>query len=330
MPASLGCADALVGAATSDSKYVITSPNADYVPEAFVGLVEIVLRKDYRYGPHDPILWPQIFTEGFEYLSAVRRRVGTDETSDCLSRLPDPENDFRLIEGSAFKTLGTISRQWMSALDAVVDIIGDDEMEHCRNFPANRAVLHSLTSPMREARARILYFPSTFRDACLQVREVQRFAILSRAYLDYARLLSLAPVFSVHTEYMGAFTTDPAVVQKLFYAGVPVWFIRPDVSLLSDARIVRAVVMPDRPSHIETQPWQSGVRPIYSGLVGVGHLAITCRPSMRYLDISHAPLLVRYDTETYQQDVRDPPRITPSLQLQRRPAPCKLLCLSLR
>ena len=60
----------------NDSKYVITSPNMEWVPEPFVGLVQVHLRKDFRYGVEDPFQWPQVYSEGFEFLSAVLRRDG--------------------------------------------------------------------------------------------------------------------------------------------------------------------------------------------------------------------------------------------------------------
>ena len=47
----------------------------DFVPEPLVGRVVVAMRADYQYGPPDPIQWPQVLSESFEYLCAVLRRV---------------------------------------------------------------------------------------------------------------------------------------------------------------------------------------------------------------------------------------------------------------
>ena len=46
---------------TDDSKYIITSPNVDWIPQPFVGLIRVFMRADYRYGENDPFQWPQVF-----------------------------------------------------------------------------------------------------------------------------------------------------------------------------------------------------------------------------------------------------------------------------
>ncbi|TFK78459.1 hypothetical protein K466DRAFT_570823, partial [Polyporus arcularius HHB13444] len=76
----------------------------DYIPEPFVGLVQVKLRSDCRYGPHDPLHWPQLYSPEFEFLCALRRRrtQGQLET-DPLWRTPQEAVDFELIEGTIFK-----------------------------------------------------------------------------------------------------------------------------------------------------------------------------------------------------------------------------------
>ncbi|RDX46423.1 hypothetical protein OH76DRAFT_838691 [Lentinus brumalis] len=71
-PANLN--DGRTFAYTRSEAYVAISPNADFVPEPPVGLVQVYLCEDFRYGIYDPIQWPQVFSDDFEYVCAIRRR----------------------------------------------------------------------------------------------------------------------------------------------------------------------------------------------------------------------------------------------------------------
>ena len=91
--APLNWNDALVASHTTDDKWAITSPNMPFVPAPSVGLIHVVLRADCRYGDVDPIQWPQAFSEGFEFLSAILRAESAEERLWPIWWSPQ-ENDF--------------------------------------------------------------------------------------------------------------------------------------------------------------------------------------------------------------------------------------------
>ena len=94
-----------MGTYTRDSKYVVTTPNVDFVPEPFVGQVRVIMRRDYRFGENDPFQWPQIFTGEFDFLCVLRRPTSR---YGVMWWAPDPLEDFRTIQGSAFTCLGRL------------------------------------------------------------------------------------------------------------------------------------------------------------------------------------------------------------------------------
>ena len=89
---------ALAASRTADKKYYITSPNCDFIPEPLVGRVVVIMRDDYRYGPPDPIQWPQVMSANFEYLCAILRRVPDSDPRAPIWQDPR-EEDFKVIEG---------------------------------------------------------------------------------------------------------------------------------------------------------------------------------------------------------------------------------------
>lgn len=272
-----------------------------FIPEPFVGFVQLFFRMDARYGPQDPIQWPQIFTTGFEYLCCIRRRLVDEFLYQAAWSTPDELIDFQTIEGSAFTTLGLLRPLYIRKMTDLVDPILRESEEYIKTHHILDDRLQRLRVDLRQARERILSFPVTFRDICIQVRAVQRYFLMTRAYMDYhdaTERRQPGEQRSTNSRLMGAFTTDPVVVQRLFAAGIPVWFIRPDVSILDDTT-VRNVVLLDRPRHIIHDHWVSNQRSLCSGLFGPEHLRVQLRRAITYSDICHEPLLVCYDTETY-------------------------------
>ena len=86
------------------------------------------------------------------------------------------------------------------------------------------------------------------------------------------------------------------VVQNLFAAGIPVWFIRPDASVRGFHLATKDAV---KPSDLCTDYGSFGEHELYVGLSGTAHLP-TCAPGTpRYFDISHAPLIASYTAANY-------------------------------
>ena len=287
--AYLEWSDGLTGAWTDDKKYVITSPNMDFVPKPQVGIVHVRLRVDGRYGTADPVQWPQVYTDKYSYLCAIRRPVLPRDPLFPLWWTPAEDTDFEVLTGSLFTCLGLLRWSCVAPLNDLVEKLLD---EAYRYGVESHDHLRWLTMAMRHVRDRLRCFPCRFRDTMIQVREVQHYWLMVRAFLDYPRLLhaQAGPIQPTRKTLMGAFTTDPATVQRLFTAGVPVWFIRSDVSILKDTTI-RHVCLPLEPSTINMELPLGVDHILYRGLTGEGHLAATARGGHTYHEIARAPLL---------------------------------------
>ena len=303
---------ALAASRTADRKYYITSPNCNYVPEPIVGRVVVAMQADYRYGPPDPIQWPQVLSERFEYLCAVPRRVpNTDPRTPIWA---DPQQaDFKLIEGCEFKTLGLFTNE---SLKPLVHLVQDLVRRIARRSGPSSSRLRWLDAAMRQSCDRLHRFPSTYRDACVQWRETQRYWLMATAFMDYERIMaasSTSVAAPVRKELMGAFTTHAHVVQKLFAAGIPVWFIRTDASVMGLHLSFDFLVSP---SAICSAFGPGGGYELYSGLSGSRHIQATARGGHTYIDVSHAPLLAVYEDGGYA-----PPATQKCHEEHAQPAP---------
>ena len=158
--------DAHVASLTSDDKYIITTPNMDFVPDPQIGIVKVIVHDDCRYGAVDPIQWPQVISHQWEYLCAVRQRVSSRHRLVPVWWDPQ-ERDFSITPGSEFKNLGLLTR---SSLVPLMKLAGEMfKVISARPGPTN-SHLHWLRAAMRQACNRLLNFPSTYRDAVSQVR----------------------------------------------------------------------------------------------------------------------------------------------------------------
>ena len=112
---------------------------------------------------------------------------------------------------------------------------------------------------------------------------------MTQAFLNFHTASTLpAPAGYVHSDLMGAFTTDPSTVQTLFAAGIPAWWLRMYIAILKDHN-VRAVVAIDGPENL-CQDVALDAEVLYSGLVGPKHLKAMLRSGHTYHDISRTVL----------------------------------------
>ncbi|KAI0739112.1 hypothetical protein C8Q80DRAFT_231131 [Daedaleopsis nitida] len=283
----------LVAVDANDGIHVVSSPNMNFVPQYFTGVIQVCLRADLRYGLADPIQYPQIYCEENNYLTAVLRQPSQSESLPTIPAVryaplwwtPD-ERDFRPIEGAIVKHLGVLQAWTLLPLMHLVDEILTevDTWLKSRSRPLN-GPLSPLRTSLRHVRAFLRHPPAcSFRDITMQIREVQRYSLMIRAYMDFTDRRNIPRSTSdslpLNPTLMGAFTDDRGVVRKLYELGIPVWYVRRDLSLFRDAR--QAVPIP--PSNICTA-LGPGTGILYEGPPGPNHIAVTHQALDTFLEI---------------------------------------------
>ena len=276
----------------------------DFVPQPLLGVIRVTLMSDARYGLADPVQHPQLLSQGFEFLSAIYRRAPEDHPYAPMWTIPVESENFENIEGSAIKSLGLLSKSFVDPISALVD---ETSAQIRARIPGNVGTpVHSLywfEQTMCQARDRLRTFASTFRDAVFQCAQLQRFWLLCQAFMLYETLIGPSPPSHqntvrrrTHRNLMGGFTTSPDTAQRLFQAGIPVWFLRPKTAIPSSVRLARSRSV-CRPSTICTTPMDGGENVLFYGLAGSGHIQATCRSIILYRDVSRTPLLTVDENE---------------------------------
>ena len=283
-------------------KFLITSPNANFIPEIIQGMVSVVLRSDGKYGAVDPIQWPQLFTKRYGYLSAVLKPVQPPHPWAPIFT-PPSEQDFVPHTGTIVSGFGLLTPTFIAPLSRLVE-----EMSQCvADFVGPRggeeyADIRWHEVAMRHALNRLRLMPATFLDQLLQVNELQRHWLMAAAYLEYQRRLrNLQPLpggMEGSLPLMGAWSTNPSEVQLLFDAGIPVWFVRSAYSPCGDIRI-KERTSPVPPTSLQSARFPGTDAVLFHGLVGESHLSSMMQGGHGYLDISRVPTAAVYSDSYY-------------------------------
>lgn len=291
--------DGKVFAVSSDGKYVITSPNMDFIPHPVVGSLRVSLMADGHFGSADPIHWPQLLRPDTKYiwLSVVQKR-------------PQTPNDPRLAMWRVLRVedfekqpqceLGVVSSTVLDKLrlnyENALAYIGEYERTY-----GPHPTLSSLIQSMEQAFSRLGY-PATFRDMVRQHACMQRYWLYTLAWLDWhvchKRTYPLTGVVArgLH-RLVGGITTSPVVAQQLFDAEVPVWIMRPGPALTSRDILERLVQIQPPCALLEFSSLQE--RDAYSAqlsgktvcvvLAGDSHIEWINRQATQYADLIPNP-----------------------------------------
>ncbi len=283
--------DGIAGAISDDSRYIITSPNVDFVPQVNLGTVTVAHCKDQRFGMEDPIQWPQVFSTVFQHFPLILRRPLNPHDPLAIMWWDMGRGDFVQDPSIPVDFLGTVDRSRINQLRPfVVDI--EKQTSGLSQNPRFKCSRISFTAQaLRDAFDRLSY-PATLRDLTRQVVQVQRFYLESLAWLTF--YVDMKGRFSPPDDpqpfhhgvrFVGAYTTHPEVVQRLFRAGIPVWFLR-FPHQISRSTVIEAVVSITRPTSIDIS---DPTFPVYHGSGGDAALAVTCMGGHSYADVERFP-----------------------------------------
>ncbi|KAJ7818080.1 hypothetical protein B0H14DRAFT_2601574 [Mycena olivaceomarginata] len=247
----LGPFDGRVGAhVTVASTSCFITTNTTYVPGFPPAGDNLVLRRDMRWGPDDPTLWPHQYSDRFSHLGAIPRRPTTAEGRKNLGIMwwnPGPD-DFVSPE-----TEMTVSRGY--------------QITTCP--PESRALFTALMDSLRRGLDRLCSIPATFERMVLGVTNVQR------TYLELTGLLEYLSVYKpcmldasrlgglTEANVLGVFMSDPIVAENFHRARLPFWYIRP-LSALYRENILKVVVPLDPAQWMELGAVE-GFLPIQGG-----------------------------------------------------------------
>ncbi|KAH8077239.1 hypothetical protein BXZ70DRAFT_1012980 [Cristinia sonorae] len=215
---------------TRDGKFVITSPNCNFVPEPIIGRIQVRMRSDGKFGLEDPVVQPQQFSTVFPFMSVIPTRPPNveDPTRIMWSSLRKDDFECRVPGCGLGIAVPAVRDRLRDVMSALLSSISESRRQH--DHVAAR--LSEYTSRATQAVER-LSSVSTYRDTVRKVACVQRYFMYLTAYKTWyidlpereCRLL-IDETLPTNEGFMGAFSTEEPDVQRLLRLGIPVWFLR--------------------------------------------------------------------------------------------------------
>ena len=248
-------------------KWIITSPNMTNIPFFPIERVSVRPRLDGGLGDEDFTMSPQIFSPQYRHRVLIRCRPREETNLSVMWWRPSPDNFVRLSR-SSYQSLGRVHSRSIPIIDEMSWRLRDRAYRLIsKNSSKNLGTLESLISGMRHGVNRLKHSPYTLRELVLDVAQTQRMYLEGLAMCEYLedhwdqQLQSVGPTKRpTHTEYMGAWTTDPTVVQMLQHAGIPVYFVRPRGTVDDDAKLIKLQPSFQRDGRIVTAEWLATTR----------------------------------------------------------------------
>jgi hypothetical protein len=254
--------------ANKTERWIITTPNSDWIPQVFRQPHEVRARKDGRYGMDDFTLHPQRHTNQFFWSCVIRKRSAYSSAIDTLNRYwwTPERRHFISAQGSAFGDIGKLD-------PGIVRRFEDDVVQlskRVERYRTNRdqtlpscMQLNLLETNMRHSLWRLKLCPGTFQDLVLSVAYFQRTYLDVLGWLDFAEIYhqrimgatANTKPFPVKDHLLGAWTTETIVAQKLFLAGIPVWLLRAENFIPEDMNIVKSPIHGTIDPGLELRDW---------------------------------------------------------------------------
>ncbi|KZP19914.1 hypothetical protein FIBSPDRAFT_892307 [Athelia psychrophila] len=246
--------------------WVYTSPNLSVIPFFDPQPTELRARHDGRFGMEDYVSHPQGYSETFPWAPLIPRQP---TTTDALRAHPYTLCWYNLIQedwvapiGCAFTGVGTLelapyTEMYVLAVSVntrAVSLYAGQSVPH--EMVTVARTMFSVLEPLKS-------LPLGFRDLVLQWTQVQHLLLdLVAMESYYAHFLSAMMQqdqrHQVNLNLLGCFSTNPAVVDNMYWAGVPVVYVRTEEH--PNAWNIRTLaILPDfwYPPDVETKEWSA-------------------------------------------------------------------------
>ncbi len=284
--------DSRLSKASFSDPLIITTPNANYLPNINLGQQVIVSRLDTRYGPEDWARWPQWYFEDYNHFPYILRRPSKEDMPvHPLRRLWWDMTQEDFIEEPGCEGAGRLRDSITQEFNELLSMLrAEIAAEDWSNSPDYHRQLLKAAAEMRYAISSFQYTLQPFTNVLFTVTITQRCYLETRAILDKVRKFDRfldGTKHEVDLSIMGTVTDRDSLVHELFCKGVPVWFVRTASSIPKTINITRQdyVIDPGPSLGVILKRWPNApilyAGPRYSGMYLA---AIRWRPGV--LDLS--------------------------------------------
>ncbi|KAG1887860.1 hypothetical protein F4604DRAFT_1570876 [Suillus subluteus] len=228
---------------------VITTPNMTFIPKFHHFEEENVqARADGRFGVVDCFQWPQAYDNVFCNSVCIPRKEAYPFPHPLHWAWYTPEQkDFKTIPGNSFP-VGTLASDKVEGLESLLKLVDKRVQDWRANRQGKKDVIVNHVVSLRHGISRLKKHPLTFRDLLIFVTDAQRLFLEIHSFMDW--VLIAQPCISsgvgtviVNSEWMGAFTHESDMCNKLHMAGVPVWYVRTMAYIPANMKVHKPVLI---------------------------------------------------------------------------------------
>ncbi|PIL25416.1 hypothetical protein GSI_13306 [Ganoderma sinense ZZ0214-1] len=242
-----------------DSNIVVTSPNADWVPEFAVAHSEITTFADGHWGRHEYSRWPQEFAKEAFHIHCIPSKPRPDgpreilwHTLGCMDWKP---------EDCGIAGVGFLDKQVQNDLVKEVDSVLSCYFT-CNDGSAGAGwnkIGSFLTVCLQHTVDRLRSIPAVPGIIISLVAHVQRLTLELSGLIEWLkevskRVTSVDDYSWLVLDVVGAYMADPSVAQVLHRAGIPVWLQCQRNTHLKIYKVVTATDIPDDFSKVPSYP----------------------------------------------------------------------------
>ncbi|KAJ7734295.1 hypothetical protein B0H16DRAFT_1731896 [Mycena metata] len=253
-----------------NTSYVITT-NTHYVPRLpEVDPKQILIRRDMRFGPDDPVLWPRLYSKEFCPLPAIPK-APTHPQDHLAVMWWNPTPDDFVCPASGMTLTRGLGRLWgarFSKFSVRTHALIKEYEQYVKSLPTGTKPPLLLPQLVQRLQLSLecLRMLSTYVRMVVGVTTVQREYLELTGLLRYMtkyrpRLVLINPADTTQPDdCVGCFTNDPRIAQILWKVCLPCWLIRP-LKAFADECILKMVVPFAATDFLEMNP-ATGFAPV--------------------------------------------------------------------
>ncbi|KAJ3566667.1 hypothetical protein NP233_g6859 [Leucocoprinus birnbaumii] len=250
--------------------FVITTPNTNWLPQIDLGVQDVRIYHDGRWGTADFTQWPQWYFDEQDHFAYILRKPSAKELEHHPLRYlwfePELEHFLFMNDG---QEVGRFLPQVGLGLYKLRTLLLEEVLNcRCPDGGIQRKLNH-LANQMKNTTSTIVHTPQSYLDAMYTYTCAQRSCLEVRALLDkiqkWDELPPLKDPRPVNNAILGCVTDRAPVVDGLYAMGVPVWYVRPLSHIASSMTILKQCPCTSAKDFgIDLVPWP-GTQSFYTG-----------------------------------------------------------------
>ncbi|KAG2068986.1 hypothetical protein BDR04DRAFT_1157237 [Suillus decipiens] len=211
---------------------IITMLNMDFIP-VFHHFEEenVQARADGHFSPIDCFQWPQAYNHIFCNSTCIPRKEAFPSPHPLHWAWFTPtQEDFKPIPGNSFP-VGTLTMDKVEGLDSLRKLAEKRVQDWRANRQGKNDAVVSHILSLRHGISWLKTHPLTFHNLLMFMTDAQWLFLEIYSFMDWILLAQPHITASdrtaiVNSEWMGAFMHNSDMCNKLYIAGIPVWYIR--------------------------------------------------------------------------------------------------------